>query len=206
MKDQKEHNSKIDIPFKGNRKYLHGTSFYHAVTETIETIYNESGVWLSRIVFRGFAKNECTIIVNPEKSRHPSSVKAMFSAKVNSETIKGLIVETDKKIKSRIEYNEDLITKSAIINEETVFQRERTDFSAIEEIVALTKRLHYHLIPEPKGKWVFSQLDLTQPFSDNREILYSIGIKQNLANKMTVSEVKENDTPIGKIRFTVAAI
>ena len=184
---------------------MHGTSFYHAIMKRIEIIYNKCNVWVSRISFPWICKKRVRIIVNPENPDILVSQSDVFceSEQRNDQRID---CRNRKKIKSRIEYNEDLITKSAIINEETVFQRERTDFSAIEEIVALTKRLHYHLIPEPKGKWVFSQLDLTQPFSDNREILYSIGIKQNLANKMTVSEVKENDTPIGKIRFTVAAI
>ena len=75
----------------------------------------------------------------------------------------------------------------------------------MEQIIALTKHLHQATVPVGEGRWIFTRLDLTAPFGSAVD-RYSVRIMNNLANRMTISEVLEDGQKIGKITFTVADI
>jgi hypothetical protein len=73
----------------------------------------------------------------------------------------------------------------------------------VEEVVCLTKLLHNTLLPLEEGKWMFSGIDLNRPFSDNPETPFEVTLVQNLAGRLTVSEIRQAGQLTGKIKFIV---
>lgn len=192
----------LPLRFKGKRQYLQGGDIYDAVMSITKDLFGEKA-WVDFIVFRSFARKSCEVIFAKDEKMAVDNAIARFTAKIEEHNLNGVVVETERAVEGRYEYDEDKIIQTASINKQCITQVERAGFTAIEEVIALTKSLHYDQIPIEQGQWVFTQLDLTSPFAAE-SLPFSIELKQNLAGKMTISEVKEDGVMIGKIRFTVA--
>ncbi len=202
MIDKFQSPQKLPLRFKGKREYLQGGDIYDGVISSTKELFGEKA-WVDFMVFRSFARKSCEVIFARDQKINVDNAFARFTAKIGEDNLNGVVIETESAVEGRYEYDEDKIIQTASINKQCITQVERAGFTAIEEVIALTKNLHYDQIPIEQGQWVFTQLDLTSPFA-TESLPFSVEIKQNLADKMTISEIRENDVPIGKIRFTVA--
>lgn len=192
----------LNLLFKGERDYHQGGDLYNAVQEIAENFLGKKA-WVDHIIFRGFAQYTCELVLSEPNTITMESVRAKCTIRHGEKLIIGTILETKNKVMGRYPFDENLVIKEAVLEGQCISQKNRTGFSAIEEIIVLTKFLHNRLLPAQSGRWIFSQLDLTEPFSIDKACCYAIELKQNLANRMTVSDIKQHDKIIGKIRFTV---
>ncbi len=195
----------LKLQYKGERNYIRGSDIYNAAMDIVQTMLDDQA-WINHIVFRGFARNSCDLILEAPKDYSKKAIRAVCTIKHKEKLIPAIIVETNNKINERYGFDENIVLNEVVLQKKSIFQNRRAGFSAIEEIIVLTKHLHNKLIPIQQGRWIFSQLDLIEPFTINNEYCYSIELKQNLANRMTVSNIIEGDRHIGQIRFTVSSI
>lgn len=193
---------KLELSFKGERDYIQGTNLYTAVTEAVKDIFVQDRPWINYIAFRQFARSGCTIALGGEPLASFPLV-GHFACQKSEGKIKGQIYETFELIEKRLPFNEEQMIKTAVIEEKSIMQSKRAGFLAIEEVVFLTKHLHNSLLPPKQGKWFFAQIDLMAPFSNDDTALYAIHLKQNIANRMTISEIEENGHILGKINFSI---
>lgn len=196
----------IAVPFEGDRNYVHGSYLYTAVSDILKKTFDDKNIWIDYIILRKFIVSSCSIILTDDKRNANEEICSEFTAQTAKTKLKGQIIETGNKIKLRVPFDEEKITSHAIIRGETILQKKRTEYPPIKEIIILTKYLHNSSIPISNRKWIFSCLDLSRPFKENENVLYKIRLKQNLANRMTISEIEEAGTLIGKIQFAVAKI
>jgi hypothetical protein len=192
----------LDLAFKGSRTYLHGTDFFNEVSILVKKLIGDQA-WLSQIRFRGFATKKCSLVFGPIKTDLCGNVCGEVICQFDGTAYKGWIVEGGDNVCSKKEYDESLIVGIISKNQKKIDQVESTAFSPIENIVALTKKLHYQAYPIEEGQWVFSQLDLCSSLSDAATVC-SIEILKTIPNRFTVSEVVCNGNVIGQIRFSVA--
>jgi hypothetical protein len=121
-----------------------------------------------------------------------------------AEGVEVWIFETTNPVTSRRPFEEATLLAHAILGQDGCSARlpDRTGFSPIEEVIALTKYLNYAVSPMVNGKWVFGQLDLVEPLpKDYREL--EIRLKSLLGGRFSVNEILADDRAIGIIRFIV---
>lgn len=192
----------LNLQYKGQRNYIHGSDIYNAINNVASQLTNKNRAFVSNLAFHRFAKKDCDLcLVQPLEKKD-------YVAKGNIKDIQGndlqqfWIVESDRDPVGRYDYDEKAIINLALIKDQEIILQEKTDYTPIEETIALTKSLHYKLFPDISGKWVFGQLDLVRPFSVKRNNL-RIELKSAKSNRFTMSKIYEDDEFVGNIRFIV---
>jgi hypothetical protein len=111
-------------------------------------------------------------------------------------------VESGRSALGRYEFDEDSLLAPAISNGEEIILRERSGYTPIEEIIALTKRLNYELTPDITGKWVFGQLNVNGPLPGDYSSL-KICRTSEVVGRFSVNKIFIDDDAVGDIRFIV---
>ena len=102
-------------------------------------------------------------------------------------------------------YDEDALVAQATVNEDqsTIsLPKPTADYSCIEVIVALTKKLHYIKSADINGKWVFGQLNLLCRLPIQYKTA-EVGLKTFYPGRFSVSTITLDGKLYGSIRFIV---
>lgn len=195
---------RLKLNFKGQREYVQGGDIFNAAVRVLK---NEvaTNSWVKSIIFRRFAYYDCDLDLSSNVKYDPKKLVASIIVSTGGGIINGAIIESDRQISNRIEFDEEKIFSVSVIENRAIKQLQPTVFSPVEVAIALTKKLHNKVFPLSTGKWVFSELHLLQDFSGDVS-KYCVAIKQSLGGRMTISEIQENELTIGKIKFIVAQI
>jgi len=196
-------NIQLDMGFKGNRRYLHGTSFFNALEQASQVFTGESGVFVARLVFRRLARHICKVSSSlPDKNE---SLIGQGRYRLSSGVDKNFwLIETAKPVVDRQPYDEDALFAEACIDLDGRLAKltRRSINTPIEDVVGLTKVLNYRLMPDISGKWLFAQLDLNAPLSEGYRRI-DIRMQSSFAGRFSVSEIYLDDNKVGAIRFIV---
>ncbi|MFG1490094.1 hypothetical protein ABMA58_12665 [Oceanospirillum sp. HFRX-1_2] len=191
---------KIDMKYKGQRSYLQGGDFFDEITNSL--IANFSTGAIKKLSFKSFARRQCGLVINerPEQDKHV--VGNGIWCKSEGDEIKFWIVETDVPVLSRYPFDEDGLVASSFIEGDTITLDADNDYTAIENIVALTKKLNYALTPDVNGKWVFGQIDMLKPIPDT---FNKIQITRTTERKgmFSCNKIMIDNEHVGEIRFIV---
>lgn len=191
---------KLDLKYKGSRNYLQGGDFFDAITSAL---FDETGDGaLKKLCFKSFARNQCRLVLEKRPGKSEYQIGNGIWLKSDGEEIKFWIVESDEPVLSRYPFDEDeLIAPSRIVgNVITLAAGNR--YSAIENIVALTKKLNYALTPDINGKWVFGQIEMLKPMpTDFSEI--EIIRSSERKGVFSCNQVAIDNEHVGEIRFIV---
>ncbi|MDK9762853.1 hypothetical protein KI743_12645 [Vibrio sp. D420a] len=188
--------------YKGDRNYLHGTDFYKFSAEYGEKNFSSSA-YVEQLSFRQIARCQSEITHSkPSSGNIVSTGKFMLP---NGEVQPFWWVETEAQVAGRYEFDEDGLVSTAIIDEETKtisMNHVSDNYSCIEEVVALNKKLNNTVKKPENGKWLFGQLHLSKKLP----VVYkNIEIKLDvmLHNKFSVSDIWLDGVHFGQIRFIV---
>ncbi|WP_394249692.1 hypothetical protein [Vibrio profundi] len=188
--------------YKGDRNYLHGTDFYKFSVEYGEKAFSSS-VYVNQLSFRQIARCQCEITQSkPSSGNIVSTGKFMLP---NGETQPFWWVETEKPVGERYEFDEDGLVATATIDAEaeSILMNHISDnYTCIEEVVALNKKLNNTVKKPGNGKWLFGQLQLSKKLP---MVYKKIEIKLNvmLHDKFSVSDIWLDGDHFGQIRFIV---
>ena len=193
---------KLNLQFKGDRNYLHGSD-----------IYNETLTWLE--LYRGnvesidFSFHQITsrqlfaIVGVLPRGVDPVAV-CFFSANGAREQL--YVVESEHVVIERYQYPEEEIASQMEIDLATrscVFRGEFA-YSDIELWVAMAKDLHYKVFPLKTGKWWFVRGRYPRYEFRSQSLKRTLCIVSNLNNKFTKSEVFLDDHKAGEIYFAIS--
>jgi hypothetical protein len=186
---------KLTFMFKGERNYVQGGDVYNAIDKVIGNYF------IKKLVFKKFTHNHCMLVDQPPLA--PNDIVALCAVQDSSNHDKKVwIVESIEQVQDRYEFDEGVITNSASILKNSITLSENTPYTTIEKIIALTKKLSYHLSPDIDGKWVFGQLDLTQRLPQNSgDIVISRLTKPSV--KFSTNRIIIDSKAYGKISFIV---
>ncbi|MEZ9141883.1 MULTISPECIES: hypothetical protein [unclassified Shewanella] len=188
--------------FKGNRNYLHGTDFYLFTVEYAKKNYPE-GARLTQLSFRKLARCQCELMTQkPETGTIVATGKFHLT---DGTKVPFWWVEGSASVEGRYEFDEDglvsnaqMTTHPATIN----MLKPSGNYTCIEVLVALTKKMHNEIARPSKGKWLFGQLNLTKSLPIQYEAA-EIRLQSMLHDKFSVSEVWLDGHLMGQIRFIV---
>jgi hypothetical protein len=195
----------LALSYKGARKYIQGGDFFNALNDTAREFTGQTDAYVDRLTFRRFARLACELTA--EQPADLSMVVGQVRFKLpDSSHLSAWLVETDIAVTVRRAFDEDQLLANASLDQEQRSARlpVRSEYSPIEDIIALTKYLNYAVSPEVEGKWVFGQLDLAEPLTENYQAL-EIQMKNLIAGRFSANDILIDGHHIGSMRFIVGA-
>lgn len=196
-------NKLLKTVLKSDRNYVRGTDFYIEAEKVMQEYADDPNGFVSKLVFRDITTNLCELSLSKPADDVNSIANGIFK-KNNNEIIKFWLVETEQGISERVPFNEDdLVSKAGLdIEAKQITFPFNKEFSPIENIVTLTKYLHYKLMPNISGKWLFGQIDLDE--SLNKEVSeIKIHVKNAIEGRFSLSDIVFDGGIVGNVRFIV---
>lgn len=186
----------LKLRYKGTRNYLHGSDFYNVITEMLSARFEG---YLIRLVFKHLARNQCQLLL--ERPAETTQVMGNGSWQAASgATHRFWLRETSHPVTNSYPFDEDAITDPAQLAGEAIVGESSNEYSTIENVIALTKRLNNMLSPDIDGQWLFGQLDLTAGLPETWQL---IRIERTLCvgKSFSRNRILIDETDYGEIRF-----
>jgi len=193
---------KLNLKFKGARKYLQGADIFNAASKNLSEIYPES--FISNLVLKSFTKNEISIYFDKYENNNKSI--GYGSIKLNNEKIKKFwIKETNVKVTSSYDFSEEQLLNKTILNNNQISVMRNNNYTIMESIIILTKKINYKHCPLIDGKWVFSQIKLEKKLPNYWEKI-DINLKEMKNNIYSQNKIIVDSKIFGELIFMVAKL
>ncbi|MFZ2446371.1 MAG: hypothetical protein WAW37_08435 [Syntrophobacteraceae bacterium] len=197
----------IELPFrfKGNRDYIHGPDIYNDVVREIRSLHTIDSIELIRIKMKRMGRKQCQLIVGDigGKLKIPSDALAEIFVRTPSGDLSAYLLETDARITRRQDYDEDGMQALCRMEGNTVSIDGSPAYSPVEVAVAMTKMLHQRLFPDPKGKWIVTQFELSGIFDAEDSSRLVVQLLHNFHNALTKSALRVGGAERGHIYFSL---
>lgn len=157
------------MPFKGKRRYLHGTSILECAMQLVKQQAPSAYGGRLRVVFHGLAKSELCVALasNDEIALRPEGLVAEVISEGNSgERVFLWFTESGEPITKHVPYPEELLAPQLTYTERRVLLKGISPFSPVETLVAMTKFVHLRMMPDVEA-WIFTRLDIVHPLRDD---------------------------------------
>lgn len=198
------HNVNVNFQFKGERNYVHGTDIYENM---LRTVHDHFGEYPSRITgsFHRLLKNNGILCIYSDGEVIDNErAYVLFTILVGEKTYHLAIFDAESQIGSSYEYDEDKVLNGCLIRDKTITIKVKSTYKYIEQLVAMTKKLHLAIYPEAEGKWLFTKIQINDAVAPSRyfDKILSITAERNFQDKLTQSTIRINGKGIGFIYFS----
>ncbi len=190
---------RLELPFKGDRNYLHGTDIHDAVRDAVRNRWGEAeAVDLS---FHRLARHALRL-----RDEAPAQeAMAVCRCRAGGGARQLWVVETEEPVQGRRPYDEEAVVAPMQVDHDRRVavldgDRARTD---IETWVAMTKRLHQLALPDLRGRWLFVRARLPRFGGAGGPARREIRIAAVLGNRLTRNELLLDGKPAGEIYFAL---
>jgi len=193
----------LNLSFKGNRDYLHGTDMYNSIVEIAAR--QNTPIAGHRLAIHAFARSQCelTMFASGEPLATPAHLVADFSFDTAPGRVTGFLSETGAEVKIRYPYEEERIDALCKTSGGQIRIGGDSGYSPIEVIVTMTKHLHNSALTQPSGKWVFTKLELSRALRADDAKQTAIVLLHNFNNRLTKSQILSGDEAIGHVYFSL---
>ncbi|OFX08806.1 MAG: hypothetical protein A2516_08600 [Alphaproteobacteria bacterium RIFOXYD12_FULL_60_8] len=185
----------LDLAFKGERTYLHGTDILNALEKNIGPLQRVS-FRMHKVATHGL----CAIGLPFEgvTTRDLAGV-LLFGAEEPRSQI-GLEENEDQPIEGRYAYDEAAVVAAATFEKGGAVMSRNPEFSFIEQLVALNKALLQKEIEQQNVKWYFTQLDVAFLPKDFTKL--RLTVVQRLGIRLVKSKIEIDGASFGSIAFS----
>lgn len=206
--DSNLHSVSLRLAYKGDRNYLQGPDIYNAVTRVVSERNPNIEFNRIKIVFHKLARNQCKMTFGNYSllEKMPKDINAEVRFISPNSDIIGWLVETDEPVIDRIPYPEEDIVKQTSIEGNIITIEGEIQFSPIEILVAMTKRLHMILYPIKTGKWIVTRLELSRLLTIYDASKFKVEIERNLNNRLTKGSIHSGEEMLGYIYFSLVTL
>jgi hypothetical protein len=193
----------LTFRLKGNRDYVQAGDMFNVLCERLPQVLQSRVEPPFKLIVHKFARKQCDLLIceNESSSRRPEALVAEFACGIESGRLVGWLVETDRPIEERYEYDEAKIQSLSLIADNAITIAQNSGYSPMEVAVSLTKRIHHALYPTA-GRWIFTRIDLTRFFLPGDSRSMRIRVELNFNNRMTKSSIQASEEVIGHIYFS----
>ncbi|MEZ5922808.1 MAG: hypothetical protein R3D57_00315 [Hyphomicrobiaceae bacterium] len=195
----------LDVPFKGQRTYVHSTNTWDAVCAHLlaEGWRPEARLILT---FRSLMDRRPVL-------HFPADLRSAGGTAVGDVVVvdegrreTGYLGLSPQPIEARVpDYEDSIRTGVALGSEGARLTGQPTNMTAIEVVVAVTKFLHQDNVSRDV-KWLATRLDLPIGFALSRASALEIRVARQTNALATVSDVVIDGTPQGRISFNPMAL
>lgn len=194
----------LDIPFRGERSYLQGSSMYTETINALSTLFSHPLKGPFRMAIHKMTNYSCRLLYDPISgiAEKPNQYVAEFSLFSGEDSIKAWLIETDNEVTRRIPYPEFKIIEKCVLQSDAAILSEPTGLLPIEELIGITKVLHINKYPPIKFQWVFTYLELEQLLEDNLSGKMEVKLSGTIGNRTTRSTINYGGANFGSIFFS----
>jgi len=194
----------LELPFRGERTYLHGTDIHQAVLAALGTDLPPGPISIN---FHSLLKQQPDLICSRESLRslrEDPAFRGELRFGKGEDLVHGALLESSREITQRKICNENVVAASAVLDTEnkTATLIEPAIGNPIEMVVFLNKFLHLKLLPDLSPKWLFARLELSCALPAKAPQHISLQLKQVLARRFTRSEILLDGEVFGSISFS----
>lgn len=193
----------LNTAYKGSRQYIQGGDLFNSIEDKLFELFEQKTPYISLLSFSHFAYHFCELVI--DENVETQNIVGKGSVSFEDNTKKNFyLTETTKTPTERVPYDEDSLVALAQYTEHSIQLSDKSPFSSIETIIALTKALSYKNMPLQQGKWVFGRIDLTTALP---EIKHSVLIEavSSVAGRFSVNNIIIDGNLVGKIQFIVGS-
>jgi len=192
----------IEFQFKGEREYIQGPDMFNAVIGAME----KDEVRNICFTAHGFVKTPiCKLFLTDDKQELAGigEAKARCHFDKDGKTHWGALVEdADNTVAGRrYEFDEASIISACRMESEGIVLMQPTQFSFIENIVAMNKHMHLQMFPEIQGSWAFTRIDLDADCEANNNL--ELRFRHNMNYRLTKSDILFDGKKIGDLYFSL---
>lgn len=191
----------MELRFKGDRNYLHGTDIMDEALGWL--LEQRSEVKDIDFAFHRLATHQLNLILGSVAKG--TEAVAVCNYVCNGMRESAYLVETGRIVVDRYAFPEKEIVDPMEIN---VAERRgvlygETSYRDIEVWVAMTKALHLKALPHLRGKWLFVRGRFPQYVCRSRAKKRELVIAASFNDKLTRTEAWGDDTKVGEIYFSI---
>jgi hypothetical protein len=193
----------LQIAFKGDRNYLHGTDFFKALDDVAKDFTSGRACFIHQLKLRRLVNKACNVASLPPEDR--SLLVGEATLQLEGGGLQNLwLIETGNPITERRPYDEETAFADVLIDipNRVALLEKGTGFTPIEEIIALTKKLSYALKPDIDGKWLFGQLSIQERLKTGYKVL-KIQTTQIVGGRFSINDISIDNRKVGVIHFIV---
>jgi len=195
----------IPFKFKGERTYVHGTDIYDRILSILEDYFEE---YPSNITgsFHRLLSNDGIVRIYDDKERlDHEELYALFSVFVKDNYYNVAVLNKGTDIHASYAYDEAKVLENASLYGERITMSCKSDFTYIEQIVAMTKKLHLEIFPDANGRWLWTKFKIRKVIDPG---LYPGGVlsltaERNLHYRLTQCSITLDAQRIGSIWFSL---
>jgi len=197
-------NSALELSYKGERDYLHGTDMYEAVAALVRRELGTGALRLKLAMHRLLSTQPdlCWTEQRGEVDR-PAGAAADFSAAAGDSTVRGWLLASARPVTRRAPHDESRIAAACRVEGDAISVSRDPGFLPIEVAVSMTKQLHGERLPVPHGRWMFTRLDLRRLLLPADAGSLSVVLEENLHGRLTRSGLRVAGHAVGAIYFSV---
>jgi len=197
----------IQFKFKGNRDYVHGTDIFDNVLESARIFFDDYPTRIQGSFHRLLTNNGILRIYNHSEVIDYQPVYALFYVQEQSSSFLMTVSNADSIITSSYEYDEQKVLHNVRIEDNKARMFTKSSYTYIEQIVAMTKKLHLTLYPDAKKNWLFTKIQIKEVLHPSLYTNHELAIKavKNFHYKLTQNAIFLDDNLVGNIWFSQAS-
>jgi len=195
LSSQAEAKVLLDVPFRGDRDYVHSTDLFASLNDLAQQFLGPDA-YLKTLVLRRRARRQVTAQFRPDVTAFGT-----FTFTASDRIMEGWLVESQMAINRRIVFQEAPIARAATSQEGRVALRSPVlGYSAIEQLIVLLKMLCAQCHP---GAWLFTSIHLDYPLSEQAAL--AVSRTQLVLSRMIEASLYQDDNQAGRMHMVLPA-
>jgi hypothetical protein len=197
----------ISYQFKGHRTYVPGVDIYDSMLEMSLHFLGKYPTALSGSFHRLITHQALFRILEEKEVVEMEKIHAHFLIKTPNRTYQITVSQTGEPISSSYDYDETQVTDVITWGHQTAQIKVKPGYSYMEQLVAITKKLHQKHYKQAEGQWLFTKIQISDVIDPDRFQGRKLVVKagKNLHNRLTQNLIFLDDNLLGDIWFSLVA-
>ena len=201
------HGIPMDFEFKGNRNYVQGADIYSAALRIACELWDRypdevTGTFHNPLKSQGIFRLRLS-----EKGAFSEDIYARFIFRLGESKHELVLNATNQPISVIRPYDEEDVLRFSEMSTRLIRMIVRSDYSYIEQIIAMTKRLHHVVYADVHDKWLFTKLHIKDCIApeDYCESAIEIRAERKVQNILSQCSIFVNDSSVGHIFYSAVS-
>jgi hypothetical protein len=192
--DQIETGVALDVPFRGNRDYVHSTDLFEALENHSRAL--SPGSYLKNLILRHPARRQVRAQFTPQRDAFGT-----FELALPHRVLPGWLMEDRSPIMRRVAFDEAAIAREAIVEPGRAFLSAPVNgYSGFEQMIVLLKMLCAQIHP---GPWLFASVALDRSLTGQTSI--EVRRSQTVLGRMIDARLHQGGRETGRAQMVLSA-
>lgn len=195
----------IHFKYKGNRDYVQGPDIYDAMLGKTLEVFAAYPTQVKGSFNRLLKNNGILRIHESIDKTDNEKLYAFFSITIGSDQYYAVLLDAGTKVSSSYNYDEEKVLENMVFQVDKVTMQIKSGFTYMEQIVAMTKKLHLLIYTEVKGKWLFTKINIRKYINPElyQNCHLAVKARKNFHYSLTQNLISVNGKEIGDIWFSM---